>query len=350
MRCRTLILLFLIVITPIYAAAQSRDIADKFQFELSPPRKVAPFPLVLNAAVQSYVDSYLEHSEGLKESYARSAPYLTQMTRVLGEYGVPSDMVYLAFAESSFNKAGAGPWQLTKATARRFGLVVDEFLDERRDPLKSTRAAAEYLAQLHDEIGDWRLTIVAWNTGEGLLSHFVQDRGEDFDLLLEHVPARTRALLTRFMAVAFISRNAREYGIDDVVYTQPPQYVRISVPGGTPLSRVAEATHSEVFEIQHLNPAILTDRVPPGGYDLAIPLSSKIAAANEFYGDSASNNDSAAHSLLVSPSDSDSLPLPADISHSLSLPSAGSHSVSPPPADISHSLLVPASSADKTKR
>jgi peptidoglycan lytic transglycosylase D len=171
---------------------------------------------------------------------------------------------------------------LTKATARRFGLVVNDFLDERRDPLKATRAAAEYLAQLHDQIGDWRLTVIAWNTGEGLLSHFVRDRGEDFDRLLEHLPGRTRGLLTRFMAVAFISKNAHEFGIEEVVYSQPTPYARISVPGGTPLSKVAEATHSEVFEIQHLNPAILTDRIPPGGYDVVIPLSSRIDAATDW--------------------------------------------------------------------
>ena len=83
------------------------------------------------------------------------------MTQVLGQYGVPSDLVYLAFAESSFSKGGAGPWQLTKATARRFGLRVNDFVDERRDPLMSNRAAAEYLAQLHHQMGDWRLTVCA---------------------------------------------------------------------------------------------------------------------------------------------------------------------------------------------
>ncbi len=284
MRCRTIIFATLLVVAPVYASAQTTSnlLPEKLQFQVGQPRKVAPFPLVLNAAVQHYVDSYIAHSEGLKLSYARSAPYLTQMMDVLRQYGVPSDMVYLAFAESSFTKAGAGPWQLTKATARRFGLTVNEFLDERRDPLKSTRAAAEYLAELHDEIGDWRLTIIAWNTGEGMLSHFVRDRGEDFDRLLERLPGRTRSLLSRFMAVAFISKNAREYGIEEVVYSEPAQYARISVPGGTPLTRVAQATHSQVYEIQHLNPAILTDRVPPGGYDVVIPLSSKVDAIGDW--------------------------------------------------------------------
>jgi membrane-bound lytic murein transglycosylase D len=278
MRVKTLIILgSLVVGLPVVAAAQSssRRSQDTLKFQLGQPHKVPPFPLVLNAAVRSYVDSYLEHSEGLKLSYARSAPYLAQMTEMLRQYGVPADLVYLAFAESSFSKGGAGPWQLTKATARQLGLQVNGFVDERRDPLMSTRAAAEYLAKLHDEVGDWRLTVVAWNTGENLLSHFVADRGEDFDQLLNRLPGRTRALLNRFMAVAFISKNAKEYGIDDIVYTQPTPYARINVPGGTLLSAVAEETHSELFELKHLNPAILTDRVPPGGYSLMLPLDAK---------------------------------------------------------------------------
>lgn len=293
MRVRTLTILVLLVVVPKYAAAQSsssRRSRDSLQFEVGQPRKVPPFPLVLNATVRAYVDSYLAHSDTLRLSYARSAPYLAQMTEVLRQYGVPSDLVYLAFAESSFIKSGSGPWQLTKATARRYGLQVDDYVDERRDPIKSTRAAAEYLASLHDDIGDWRLAIVAWNTGEGMLQKFVVDRGEDFDRLLDHLPGRTRGLLNRFMAVAFISKNAKEYGIEDVVYTQPPPYVRISVPGGTSLERVASATHSEVYEIQHLNPALLTDRVPPDGYDVVIPLSSRRYAQID-WSDTASTSD-----------------------------------------------------------
>jgi membrane-bound lytic murein transglycosylase D len=281
MRGKTLITVVAVVVWQGYATAQTpptQPSPDTLKFQHSQPRKVPPFPLVLNKTVEAYVDSYLEHSEGLKLSYARSAPYLNEMTEVLRQYGVPDDLVYLAFAESSFTKGGSGPWQLTKGTARRFGLQVNEFVDERRDPLKSTRAAAEYLATLHDQIGDWRLAIVAWNTGENLLSHFVRDRGEDFDRLLEHLPSRTRSLLGRLMAVAFISKNAKQYGIEEVVYTQPTPYARISVPGGTPLSSVASATHSEVYELKHLNPALLTDRIPPGGYEVVLPLSSKVDA------------------------------------------------------------------------
>src|SRR5262245_61745341 len=126
MRVRSLTILMTLVLVPVHAAAQttisrstiSRSSRDTLQFEVGQPRKVPPFPLVLNATVRGYVDSYLAHSDALRLSYARSAPYLAQMTEVLRQYGVPSDLVYLAFAESSFIKSGSGPWQLTKATAR----------------------------------------------------------------------------------------------------------------------------------------------------------------------------------------------------------------------------------------
>jgi peptidoglycan lytic transglycosylase D len=283
MRLRTVIPLIILALLPTYVGAQTvpNFAGAPLKFHLTPPHKVAPFPLVLNEAVRSYVDSYLAHFDTLRMSYARSAPYLKQMMQMLRRYGVPADMVYLAFAESAFTKDGAGPWQLTKATARQYGLRVNDFLDERRDPIKSTRAAAEYLAKLHDDTGDWRLTVVAWNTGEGLLQHFVDTHGQDFSRLLDHLPERTRALLNRFMAVAFISENAKEYGLSDVIYTESTPYARISVPGGTPLSKVAAATHSETYEIKHLNPAILTNRIPPGGYNVVIPLDGKVTRQSE---------------------------------------------------------------------
>ena len=244
-------------------SARIHNPKDALKFELGQPRKVPPFPLVLNATVRAYVDSYLAHSEGLKLSYARSAPYLVQMTEVLRQYGVPSDLVYLAFAESSFSKGGAGPWQLTKATARQFGLRVNDFVDERRDPLKSTRAAAEYLATLHDQVGDWRLTVVAWNTGENLLAHFVPIVAPDFDQLLDHLPGRTRALLNRFMAVAFISeerQGIRDRGRDLLRSRRRTSASACRVEHRS--SHVAAATHSEVYELKHLNPAT-PDRSSP---------------------------------------------------------------------------------------
>src|SRR5579863_1797049 len=177
-------------------------------FVRSKPKTVPPFPLVMNRTVQSYVDEYLAQPQGLKESFERSQPYMPEMTALLEHEGLPRDLIFLAFAESAFSKSGAGPWQLSKTTARRFGLVINKWVDERRDPIKSTRAAAEYLATLHDETpGDWRMTLVAWNNGDARLDHYLKLQDDSYERLVAHLPRRTRGLMNRFMAVALIARN-----------------------------------------------------------------------------------------------------------------------------------------------
>ena len=253
--------------------------AVRSAFERSEPVKAQPFPLVLNKTVQRYVKAYLDHSAGLSDTFYRSAPYLPEMKRLLGQYGVPSDFVYLAFAESGFSKWGAGPWQLTKSTARRFGLLVNSYVDERRDPFKSTRVAAEFLATLHDQVEDWRLAVVGWNTGEASIQRFIERKGMDYERMASSLPRRTRALLNRFMAVAFIAHHAEEYGIEEARYSESLIYDRLPVPGGTTVAKAATLAHTTPDVIRLLNPALLRDRVPPGvaKYELLVPRYRTIA-------------------------------------------------------------------------
>ncbi|HJU12791.1 MAG TPA: lytic transglycosylase domain-containing protein, partial [Candidatus Binataceae bacterium] len=144
-------------------------------FVRSQPKAVPPFPLVLNRAVQNYINSYVAQPAGLRLSFERSSPFMPQMVSLFEDDGLPPDLVYLAFAESAFSARGAGPWQFSRATARRYGLTINKWLDERRDPIKSTRAAAAYLAELHEQTGpDWRMTLVAWNNGDGGVSRYLQ--------------------------------------------------------------------------------------------------------------------------------------------------------------------------------
>ncbi len=249
---------------PAVAAITASLTEPKFRpaFEHDPPRRVAPFPLTLNQTVRRYIDSFLNQPQFLEASFNRVAPYLPDMVRELDERGLPRDLVYLAFAESEFSKEGAGPWQLTKLTARRFGLRIDRYVDERRDPVKSTRAAAEFLAGLHDEIGDWRVTVASWNRGEASIDRFWALRGKDYSRLIRKLPRCTRTLLNRFMAVAFIAHNAEAYGFEPIEYSRPP-FDRIEVRGGTPLSSVARVAGTSVQTIRRLNPALLRDKVPP---------------------------------------------------------------------------------------
>ena len=252
-------------------------------FIRSQPKAVPPFPLVLNRTVQAYVDDYLSQPQGLKRSFRRSEAYMPEMVSLFEEEGLPPDLVYLAFAESGFSNRGAGPWQLNKATARRYGLIINRWVDERRDPIKSTRAAAEYLATLHDETGqNWRMTLVAWNNGDAGVDRYLRLADAPYDNLLRRLPRRTRSLMNRFMAVALIARHAGQYGLRTVSYDDTPHYRIIPMSGGVRLGRIADERHIPLALLRRLNPALLRDSTPPGveTYPIRVP-DDRLQANNE---------------------------------------------------------------------
>jgi membrane-bound lytic murein transglycosylase D len=247
---------------------------EQLPFVRNSPETVPPFPLVLNRAVQSYVDGYLSRPASLKRSFKRIRPYAAEMASLLRDRGLPSDLVYLTFAESEFSSNGAGPWQLSRETARRFGLTVNQWVDERRDPIKSTRAAADYLTELHEQTGgDWCMTLVAWNNGDAGVDRYLHLREASYDRLMTRIPRRTRALLNRFMAVAMIARHREEYGMERAEFTSQPYRV-MAVKGGTTLESVAEHQHAGLEILRSLNPALFRECVPPTAtsYPVRVPV------------------------------------------------------------------------------
>ena len=246
----------------------------KSPFVHSEPRSAAPFPLLLNHAVQSYVKDFLAQPEGLKLAFERSRPFLPEMIKLMKQQGIPDDLVYLTFAESDFSKRGRGPWQFTVATAARFGLRVNKWIDERRDPILSTQAAAKYLAELHDQAdNDWRVALIAWNTGAGNLERYWLLQGSNYNKFADRLPRRTRQLLNRFMAVAFIAHNSAAYGIGDIRYSEAPAWTTHKFKGGTQLSSIAAKFETTVAKLHEFNPALRADRVPPNerAYAIRIP-------------------------------------------------------------------------------
>jgi len=267
--------------TPAEAGAQPITSTFGSPFVLPLPRPVAPFPIRLNRAVRRYMSDILNQPDHLQDTFDRSHPYLTDMVRVLRSYGLPDDLVYLAFAESEFSRQGKGPWQFNTDTARRFGLHIDNYVDERRDPVMSTKAAAEYLATLHDAAGDdWPMTLVAWNNGDRAIDRYWSLRGPNMEKFGNRLPRRTRGLLGRFMAVPYIAHHADTYGITTIKLDDPPPYQMLSVRGGTPLSRVALDHGTTLQHLHELNPALLRDVIPPyeRAYSVRVPLASNATA------------------------------------------------------------------------
>lgn len=265
-------------------ASLFKPYAEGMPFVRSQPKSVAPFPVELNNVVKQYVEAYTAQPQGLQQSFRRSRPYMAEMAQVMRDEGLPNDLIYLSFAESAFSNDGDGPWQLSEETARRFGLVINEWVDERRDPIKSTQAAAEYLAMLHDEAGaDWRMTLVAWNNGDAHMNHYLQMRAASYQRLMARLPERTRALMNRFMAVDLIARNAEQYGIDAINFYETPHYKLMEVEGGVLLSRIAATVNTSLMALREANPALLKDRTPPDmpSYQIRIPDAELASALSE---------------------------------------------------------------------
>ena len=160
----------------------------------------------------SYVQSYMDrYGNGLRKMRDWGRPYFDMMDQVLGQYGLPPQLKYLAVIESGLRStavswAGAvGPWQFMPATARRYGLTVTRSLDERTDYIKSTHAAAGYLRDLYSEFQDWLLVIAAYNGGEGRVRQAIQRSGHtDFWKLQYQLPAESMNHVKKFIATHYV--------------------------------------------------------------------------------------------------------------------------------------------------
>ena len=159
----------------------------------------------------------------LRTALVRSRIYVPRMAAILRQAGLPPELVYLPLIESGFrphavSRAGAvGSWQLLAGTGRRYGLRIDRYRDERRDPLKSTQAAARYLADLHDLFGDWHLALAAYNAGEHTIARLLAaHQGATFWELTEqrHLNAETADFVPKFLAALQIAQRAEANAFD----------------------------------------------------------------------------------------------------------------------------------------
>ncbi len=241
-------------------------------------------PMVDNAKVRHYIDYYSGPGRfGFRRWLQRSERYLPLMREIFAEEGLPLDLTYLAMIESGFNPravshAGAvGPWQFMEATGQVYGLNNDWWMDERRDFVKSTRAAATYLRELHQRFdGDWYLAAAAYNAGGGRVNRAIRAAGSrDFWEISRggHLPAETRNYLPKLLAVLHIAKDPQNYGFDDLEYKEPLRFDVFRLPGTTDLSLIAELCGVSYEEVVALNPELKRWSTPPGttGYKVRLP-------------------------------------------------------------------------------
>jgi membrane-bound lytic murein transglycosylase D len=216
----------------------------------------------------------------------RSAKYIEIMQDILKEKGMPEELVFLPIVESGFNlnayspARAVGPWQFIASTAKRYGLVIDWWRDERKDPVKSTHAAAEYLKDLYQMFGSWKLALAAYNAGEGRIMKAIKRTGaEDYWALLgtKKIPNETKEYVPRYIAASMIASTPEEYGFRDLAYHEPLEYDEVTLNSPVDIEVIAECAGTTVEEIRELNPELRRWSTPPNvqSYTIRIPQGSK---------------------------------------------------------------------------
>lgn len=176
--------------------------------------------IVRSKKIDNLINYYsTKQYERLQRYLENSNKYREHILPILKKYGVPEEIFYLPLIESGFNPNAysyahaAGMWQFIAGTGARYGLKRNWWIDERRDPIKSTHAAAQYLSKLYEEFGDWYLALAAYNTGEMRVWRAIKREGTRDYWKLRSLPSQTRNYVPSFMAVMIIAKNPEKYGL-----------------------------------------------------------------------------------------------------------------------------------------
>ena len=239
-------------------------------------------PLMMTDQVAGYINYFSTRGRPtLEHGLTLSGRYRDLIESVLKEEGVPQDLIYLAQAESGFHpyavsRVGArGIWQFMGSRAKGYGLHRDLWVDDRQDPEKSTRAAAHHLKDLYNQFGDWYLAMAAYNSGPGTVQSAVKRTGyADFwELYRRNVlPKETRNYVPIIVAVAIMTKNPSQYGLQNIIPDPPMKYDTVKINYPVDLRLVAECIDVTPSELQELNPALLRMTTPKSHYDLHLPV------------------------------------------------------------------------------
>ncbi len=224
-----------------------------------------------NEVVQKYIDQY---SGRLRRSVSimlgASNFYMPLFEEALESYQIPLELKYLPIIESALNpgatsRAGAvGLWQFMITTGKQYGLEVTSLIDERRDPIKSSYAAARYLKDLYDIFGDWTLVIASYNCGPGNVNKAIKRAGgvKDYWQIYPYLPNETRGYVPAFIAANYIMNYYCDHNICPVGSTLPAGTDTLTIARNVYMEQIAAVCHIPMDELKALNPQFRTTLIP----------------------------------------------------------------------------------------
>jgi len=245
------------------------------------------FPVTVNRQVQYYLDFFAgKHRKNFAIWLSRSGRYLPMIHEHLRAAGLPEDLAYLAMIESGFNERAysrakaVGVWQFIKSTGRNYDLTVNSYVDERRNPVKSTQAAVSYLSDLYNEFGSWYLAVAAYNAGEGKIRRAIKKYNTtDFWEIAQgrYLKLETKRYVPKLIAAIIIAREPEKYGFDAIAYASPLAYDEVEVPRWTSIKAVAMACDMKPEELKKYNNELRKEFTPPdrASYPFKVPQGKK---------------------------------------------------------------------------
>ena len=231
--------------------------------EFSDPDTQYDLPVVLNEQVKFFLDQFMTSHRGVFARWlARSGRFLPMIQEELDKAGLPLDLCYLPMIESGYRVTAYSPakavgaWQFIPGTGKMYDLTINKEVDERRDPVKSTRAAIRFLSDLYEDFQSWPLALAAYNAGGGRIRSAIKKAGSsDFWELAKspYLPSETKYYVPKLMAAVIVAKNPGKYGFDEIEYEAPLAFETVQVPRSTPLAAVALAAGTDLEEIYNLN-------------------------------------------------------------------------------------------------
>ena len=240
-------------------------------------------PISINRHVQAEIDLFTIGREKrfFIDSYRRSGRFREKIVKALKAAGLPEELSWLPLIESGYkvnaysHARALGLWQFIPSTGYKFGLQRNKFIDERMDPEKSTRAAIEYLKELHRIFGDWATVLAAYNCGEGRVLRVIRSQNvnylDNFWDLYNRLPRETARYVPRFLATLHILNNPETYGLDRVSLDPPMEFETVAISKQVHLKNVAKAIGVDEKTLKDLNPELRYRILSGDNYRLRIP-------------------------------------------------------------------------------